>query len=33
MAEKIVYRDSKVPVLIVKSKGENMKLLNALMKI
>ncbi len=33
MAEKIVYRDSEIPVLIVKSKGENMKLLNALMRI
>ena len=33
MAEKIVYRDSEIPVLIVKSKGENMRLLNALMRI
>ncbi len=33
MAEKIVYRDSEIPVLIVKSKGENMKLLDALMRI
>ena len=33
MAEKLVYRDSDIPVLIVKRKGENMKLLDALMRI
>ena len=33
VAEKLVYRDSTIPVLIVKNKGENMGLMNALMKI
>jgi len=33
VAEKLVYRDSSIPVLIVKNKGENMGFINALMKI
>lgn len=33
MAEKLVYRDSDIPVLIVKRKDENMKLLDTLMRI
>lgn len=33
MAEKLVYRDSDIPVLIVKQKGENMGLLDTLMSI
>ena len=33
MAEKLVYRDSDIPVLIVKRKGENMGLLDTLMRI
>ncbi|MEQ8924610.1 MAG: universal stress protein [Fulvivirga sp.] len=33
VAEKLVYIDSHIPVLIVKSKGENMSFLDALMKI
>lgn len=33
IAEKLVYRDSDIPILIVKNKGENMGLLNTLLKI
>jgi len=33
VAEKLVYLDSHIPILIVKSKGENMGLLDVLMKI
>lgn len=33
VAEKLVYIDSHIPVLIVKSKGENMGILDALLKI
>ncbi|MGD1889569.1 MAG: universal stress protein [Cyclobacteriaceae bacterium] len=33
VAEKLVYRDSGIPVLIVKNKGENMGFINALLKI
>lgn len=33
VAEKLVYLDSQIPILIVKNKGENMGLLEALMKI
>ncbi|WKN45594.1 universal stress protein [Tunicatimonas pelagia] len=33
VAEKLVYRDSNIPILIVKSNGENMGVLQTLMKI